>query len=236
MLEGGEQAAGGDKPQDAAEDDEESEEQVEFLGKPPKAKDTRVTFFHPPLAKPSKKFHPDEKNENEMLRQFRVKISNIEIANETKQVIDPFIRFLIGGNFFTEVKRRGKDDVIYVPQGELGIVHLTDVTKFVEGSEYRLYENTIETIYMASYFQLESERLHIEVWDKEKFYLNQFLSYNSIPLIDIVDGPMQFPVKLFSYTEGLQPGKLNATVNLKVNLAEIWDFYLEFMDWKTTDI
>lgn len=66
--------------------------------------------------------------------------------------------------------------------------------------------------------------------------MNEFLSYNSIPLIDIVDGPMQFPVKLFSYTEGFQPGKLNATVNLKVNLAEIWDFYLEFMDWKTTNI
>lgn len=152
MPEGGDKKDGGDKPQDLAEEDEEEEEQVEFLGKAPKRKDTRVTFFHPPLAKPSKKFHPDEKNENEMLRQFRVKISNIEIANETKQVIDPFIRFLIGGNFFIEIKKRGKDETIYLPQGELGIVHSTDVTKFVEGNEFRLYENTIETIYMASYF------------------------------------------------------------------------------------
>jgi hypothetical protein len=29
---------------------------------------------------------------------------------------------------------------------------------------------------------------------------------------------------------------LNATVNLKINLAEIWDFYLEFMDWKTSSL
>lgn len=71
MFEGGEKKAdtdGGQKPQDLAEDDEEEEEQVEFVGKAPKVKDSRVTFFHPPLPKPSKKFHPEEKNENELLR------------------------------------------------------------------------------------------------------------------------------------------------------------------------
>lgn len=54
---------------------------------------------------------------------------------------------------------------------------------------------------MSSYFQLESERLHVELWDKQGFYLNTFLAYNSIPLIDIVDGPMQINVKLYAYTE-----------------------------------
>lgn len=62
------------------------------------------------------------------------------------------------------------------------------------------------------------------------------MSYNSIPLIDIVDGPMQQTVKMYPYTDKFEPGKLNATINMKVNLAEIWDFYLEFMDWKTTTI
>mmetsp|Transcript_35916 Transcript_35916/g.55154 ORF Transcript_35916/g.55154 Transcript_35916/m.55154 type:complete len:129 (-) Transcript_35916:3042-3428(-) len=62
------------------------------------------------------------------------------------------------------------------------------------------------------------------------------MSYNSIPLADIVDGPMQHTVQCFPYIDNFQPGKLNATVNLKVNLAEIWDFYLEFMDWKTTSL
>lgn len=110
--------------------------------------------------------------------------------NETKEVIDPFIRFLIGGSYFVEVKKRGKDEVVYLHQGHMGIVHTTDVTKFVEGNEYRLYDNVITTIYAASYFQLETERLHVEIWDSENFYLNQFMSYNSIPLIDIVDGNM----------------------------------------------
>ena len=49
-------------------------------------------------------------------------------------------------------------------------------------------------MYQASFFQLESERLHVEVYGKNGFYLNDFLSYNSIPLADIVDGPMQHTV------------------------------------------
>lgn len=56
-----------DKPENVAEEDDEPEEQVEFLGKAPKRKDTRVTFYHPPLPLPTKKFHQDDKNENEML-------------------------------------------------------------------------------------------------------------------------------------------------------------------------
>jgi hypothetical protein len=57
-----------------------------------------------------------------------------------------------------------------------------------------MYERVISTVYTASFFQMETERLHVEVWDSEGFYLNQFLSYNSIPLLDIVDGPMQHTV------------------------------------------
>jgi hypothetical protein len=50
------------------EEDEEPEEEVEFLGKAPKKKETRITFYHPPLPKPTKKFDPEEKKFNELLR------------------------------------------------------------------------------------------------------------------------------------------------------------------------
>jgi len=73
-----------------------------------------IKFVDPPLPKATKKFDEDEKKDNELLRQFRVKISNIEITNEKKEVIDPFIRFIIGGTYFTQIKKRGKDDV-YLP-------------------------------------------------------------------------------------------------------------------------
>ena len=74
------------------------------------------------------------------------------------------------------------------------------------------------------------------MWNKNGFYLNEFNSYNSIPLVDIVDGPMQHTVQCYTYGDNMTVGKLNATVNMKVNLAEVWDFFIEFMDWKTTSL
>jgi hypothetical protein len=105
-----------------------------------------------PLPNPTKKFDPEEIDENTLLRQFRVKIENIEIVNETKEVLDPFLRFIIGGNYFIEIKKRGKDEVIYHPQGDIGIIHLTDVCRFLEGNAFNLFEREIRTIYTASYF------------------------------------------------------------------------------------
>ena len=74
-----------DKKKKASGPDDEPpiEEDVEFLGKPPKRKETRITYFRksfvynnldPPLPKPGKKFEKEEKIENELVRQFRVSI------------------------------------------------------------------------------------------------------------------------------------------------------------------
>lgn len=113
---------------------------------------------------------------------------------------------------------------------------MTDVANFLEGGQAQLFERVIETNYTASYFQLETERLHVEVWDAEGFYMNKWMAYNSIPLIDIIDGPMQHTIELFPYNDKLQPDKLHSTVNLKINFSEVWDFNLEFFDWKTTSL
>ena len=56
------------KEEEKKDDDDEPQEQVEFLGKAPKRKETRVSYFHPPLPKPTKKFDPIDKKENELLR------------------------------------------------------------------------------------------------------------------------------------------------------------------------
>ena len=65
------------------QEDDDPEEEVEFLGKAPKKKETRVSYFRkfilkfefyfwklldPPLGKPTKKFHPEDKKEGELLR------------------------------------------------------------------------------------------------------------------------------------------------------------------------
>jgi hypothetical protein len=48
--------------------------EIEFLGKAPKKKDNRITYLHPPLSKPGKKFDKEDKKENEMVRSFKIKI------------------------------------------------------------------------------------------------------------------------------------------------------------------
>ena len=48
----------------------------------------------------------------------------------------------------------------------MGIIHMTDVISFLEGSQSKLFTKDISTIYEASFFQLETERLHVEVWNR----------------------------------------------------------------------
>ena len=94
----------------------------------------------------------------------------------------------------------------------------------------------IKTTYYASMFQLETERLHLAVWDNEGFYLNAWTAYNSIPMVDIIDGKMEHTVNCYNYDENFQPFKHIVTVSMQVQLAEIWDFFLMFTDWKTSSI
>lgn len=109
--------------------------------------------------------------------------------------------------------------------------------KFLEPGDSRFCQRAIDTRYYASYFQLEQERLHIELWDAQPIWkLNEFKAYCSVPLIDIVDGPLMQTVKCQEYTDGFKPGRVVATINMMVNLSEIWDFKLDFMDWKTTSL
>ena len=84
----------------------------------------------------------------------------------------------------------------------MGIMHTTDVVKFLEPGQSRFYQRNIKTIYSASYFQLEQERLHIQVWDLQSYALNSFIAYNSLPLIDIVDGSMLHTIQCYQYSEG----------------------------------
>jgi hypothetical protein len=80
-----------------------------------------------------------------------VRISNIEIINETKDALDPFIRFIVGGSFYILIKNRGKNEV-HEKKGKMGVVHTTEVCKFLEPGDSRFLNRRIETFYSASYF------------------------------------------------------------------------------------
>jgi hypothetical protein len=74
----------------------------------------------------------------------------------------------------------------------MGIIYSTCALKFLEPADSRLFPDfEINTEFRASYFTLMEQRLHIEVWDKESIWLNKFLGYASIPLIDIISGSVK---------------------------------------------
>lgn len=57
-------------------------------------------FIDPPLDKPEEKFFPNEKRENELLRRWKVKLFQVECNNQSTEVLDPFVQFIIGGDFY----------------------------------------------------------------------------------------------------------------------------------------
>jgi len=109
------------------------------------------------------------------------------------------------------------------------------VLRFLEAGQSRLFKTVIDTEFRASYFQLQEQRLHIEVWDKENFWLNRFLGYMSIPLIDIVNGSFRQSASL-AVVDNKGVTKTNAELTFSIYFEEIWDFHLTFLDWKTSNL
>ena len=81
------------------------------------------------------------------------------------------------------------------------------------------------------------EHAHIEVWDKNGFFLNTFLGYESLLLLDVAGGNVRQSVNIYDKMEHDEKGtKLVCTLNFKMVFEEIWDFYLKFLDWRTSNL
>ena len=96
----------------------------------------------------------------------------------------------------------------------------------------------IETEYRASYFELMQQRLHLEVWARggaSNLFLNEFIGYASIPLMDVANGCFKQAVPVMPVGDGEAPRAM-ATLAFNIFFEEVWDFYIMFMDWKTTSL
>ena len=119
--------------------------------------------------------------------------------------------------------------------GERGIIYQTEVLRFIQPGESKLYQANIQTELRLSYFELMQQRLHLEAWDKEGLWLNKFLGYYSIPLLDIANGEFRQHANLSTFdNKGVE--KLSCQLSFTMHFEEIWDFYLQFFDWKTTSL
>lgn len=94
------------KGQEQAKKEEEEEDDAIELN-PIKAqfkKSRMITFYDPPAQLMKDKLKNKENLENNLLRRWKVEIFNIEITNLTKNTINPFVQFIIGGDYRIEYK------------------------------------------------------------------------------------------------------------------------------------
>jgi hypothetical protein len=66
-------------------------------------------------------------------------------------------------------------------------------------------------------------------------FLNRFMGYASIPLIEIANGKFKQGLQIFPVGEDTLKLQV-AAVSFTIYFEEMWDFYLTFMDWKTSSI
>ena len=115
-------------------------------------------------------------------------ISDIEITNLTTRVINPFLRFTIGGTYCIETLVLGDGEKKYLHKGSPGPMKISDLVSYLEPNKSKLFRMSIRCDVNQSYESLSQEHFHIEVWDKAAWSLNTFLGYESILLSEIASG------------------------------------------------
>ena len=135
-----------------------------------------------------------------------------------------------------EIKKL-KSSNTYLPSGAKGVSMFTDKLSYLDAGGQQTFEAKIECTLQASYFQLLEEHLHIEVWDSSRFFLNTFLGYESVQLLDVAQGSINQSVNVYDKIE--RDGefkKLMCTLNFKLVFEEIWDYMIKFIDWRTSNL
>lgn len=65
------------------------------------------------------------------MRRWRVIIEDIEITNQTPNIINPFIKFIVGGDYRIYIKKL-KSGNKYLPEGTKGISQFTDKINYLD--------------------------------------------------------------------------------------------------------
>lgn len=225
-----------DKKEDnKEEEDEENKEDKKEDKKEDEKKDDNQKRDRtvPPLITNLKRKRPHMTRERWMemaqIRRWNVKITNISIENLYKEPYDPFIEFVVGGDFKIVQKKIKKGEVKNMYTGTLGYSKKTEVIINLEAKDSKLMETRIQCEYQGSYFDVQEQFLRIDVWDWEKWNLNEFLGRVEISLIELIQGDVDQEFILMKYGEKKKI-KL-CKINFTISFQEIWDFILGFSDW-----
>jgi len=180
-----------------------------------------------------------DKVEMEKMRRWRVKINNIYIT-PLQKMIDPFLQFTIGGNFAVNVYKNKKGDTYKIATGKRGYTDKTEVIENVntpqeDGSGGRTpFNKVIEIEMRMSYSQINKQKIMIELWEHNNFWMNEIHCYLTIPLIDIVNGNYNVGEYMKKKEKGRKVAVPFAYVEFNCLFQEIWDFNLYFLNWKAS--
>lgn len=224
-----------DEDDDEDEKKDGNEEQKEEQKKAPEEKRGRNV---PPLITTIKRKRPQMTRERWMemaqIRRWDVKITGISIENLYKEPFDPFIEFVVGGDFKIVQKqiKKGKSENTYT--GTLGYTKKTEVVKNLEPKDMKMMDTRMRCEYQGSYFDIQEQFLRVDVWDWEKWNLNEFMGRIELPLIEIIQGDVE--QTHIVYKSGEKKKIKLCRLNFTIAFQEIWDFILNFSDWGGTGL
>lgn len=87
---------------------------------------------------------PDQVSENDRVRLWEVRIYDIEITNLTAHVLNPFLRFTIGGTYCIETLMLDKGEKKYLHKGTPGPQRITDQLSYLESNKSKLFKSHIK--------------------------------------------------------------------------------------------
>lgn len=138
------------------------------------------------------------------MRRWDVKIANISLENVYSETYDPFVEFVVGGDFRIVYKpgKGGKKQHAYV--GKLGESSKTEVIQNIQKGEKKNYQMRFRCEYIGSYFDLQEQTLRIDLWDWERWGINNFLSRLEIPLNHVAEGDINQSLRFLKKVRKIQ--------------------------------
>ena len=113
--------------EEAGDEEHQLEEDFNVLGGGAKPMTlVNPTVYDQPVPLPAHPLTKAEKEENELVRLWRVCIEEIQITNYGK-MCSPFVKFTVGGNFFITIKRNAAGKMMRIPKGTAGEPVYTEV-------------------------------------------------------------------------------------------------------------
>jgi hypothetical protein len=194
----GNNAAGDNKANDPDEEGDEYEDQLDDqIGGRNDLKQTIIKKIEYDMSETKKQLNMrlEDKVQMELMRRWHVKIYNIYIT-PYREMMDPFLQFTIGGDYSVDVFKTKKDATYKIAKGTRGFADKTEVLSNVDKLMKAAYDKTIDIEMRMSYSMINSQKMMIELWDYNTIWMNSIKGYETIPLINIVNGDINMSVDI----------------------------------------